>query len=412
MKLSKSYLLFLLCLYLFIFEFALMQIAPTFGYWDELYALLFFPLMLIKKTNILRDKIVKKINIALCLLLLVGILSSFIYNYQPLPAVLQDIVLNLKFFLGIGTTCLLFRRINLEKYKNKLRFHIIFITWLLSFFMISDKLLHIFPVYEVRYGFKSEQLFFGHPTGLASVAFLLLIMLTLVYQKKKDLLTLFMLLALEIMTLRLKAIAVAMLYIYIFFMVMVLNKKIGWKQIIPAIIPIIMIGYSTFSAYFFSSKTMEMARGALLYKSFQIAKDFFPIGAGFGTYGSAPSATWYSPLYRMYGLNTVWGLSEGNAFYVSDSFWPMIIGQFGYLGLIVYAIIVFLLFKQIQKLYVVDKKYFLASMGALLYLMVSSIAESAFVNPLSLPLAFVIGISLVQYNKYKIEDLNRNKIQS
>lgn len=49
-----NYILLLIVIYLFVFEFALQILNPIFGYWDELYAALFFPLWLMKSRIIFK----------------------------------------------------------------------------------------------------------------------------------------------------------------------------------------------------------------------------------------------------------------------------------------------------------------------------------------------------------------------
>ena len=69
--------------------------------------------------------------------------------------------------------------------------------------------------------------------------------------------------------------------------------------------------------------------------SLTIAGQLFPLGSGFATFGTYMSGEYYSPLYYEYGLNTVWGLWPSNPTFVSDSFWPAILAQFGFIGLVV-----------------------------------------------------------------------------
>ena len=94
----------------------------------------------------------------------------------------------------------------------------------------------------------------------------------------------------------------------------------------------------------------------------------------------------------MYGIDGVWGLGKEWPGLVSDVFWPMIIAQNGYIGLLIYIFIIYCLFRLIMQCSKHDKKLFMAGIGALSYLLISSIAESAFVNPLALPLSFIIGL--------------------
>ena len=48
--------------------------------------------------------------------------------------------------------------------------------------------------------------------------------------------------------------------------------------------------------------------------------------------------TYFSILYNKYNLNTVYGLSPNYHYFVADSFYTMLLGQFGYIGLFLYLI--------------------------------------------------------------------------
>ncbi len=66
--------------------------------------------------------------------------------------------------------------------------------------------------------------------------------------------------------------------------------------------------------------------------SVEIASDKFPFGSGLGTFGSWMSKVNYSDIYHEYGVSDYWGLSPQNDQYLNDTYWPMIIGEFGFLG--------------------------------------------------------------------------------
>jgi hypothetical protein len=79
-----------------------------------------------------------------------------------------------------------------------------------------------------------------------------------------------------------------------------------------------------------------LPRIALYRGSFQIARDELPLGVGLGRYASWMSGVEYSPVYAQYGLDTVTGLTPDHHPYITDTFWPQIIGEAGALGLVAY----------------------------------------------------------------------------
>lgn len=79
------------------------------------------------------------------------------------------------------------------------------------------------------------------------------------------------------------------------------------------------------------------ARITLYLKSTEIARDYLPLGAGLGRYGSWMSRVDYSPLYEEYGMSDIHGFRPANPRYVTDTFWPQILGETGVIGLGAYA---------------------------------------------------------------------------
>lgn len=75
-------------------------------------------------------------------------------------------------------------------------------------------------------------------------------------------------------------------------------------------------------------------RMALYVGSLAVARDYFPLGAGLGRYGSYMSEVHYSPVYDRYGLDAVYGLGPEYPVAISDTFWPMVLGEFGPLGVL------------------------------------------------------------------------------
>lgn len=398
--------MFIAMMYMFTLQFWIMRKFTLFQYWDEIYALLAIPLAIFSlysskgKISIKKEsKYVNRIIVALMLFVSVGILSNMVFEYQKWVAVMQDVFINLKFFLGIATTYYLFKNFNIKKYKNKLNFHAKVLIVLFFVLVIQNKVTHVFEVADGRFGISAEKIFFNHPTELASTTFFLLLVLMLTCSStKKEVLFVMMASFVILMTLRFKAIATVMFFIYIYVIVLS-GRKMKMLYLLPLLPFIVVVGGKEFFFYFFGENTMDMARGALTYTSLMVANDTFPLGAGFGTFASWMSGVYYSPLYILYGINGVWGLGKDWSGLVSDVFWPMIIAQNGYIGLYIYIFIAYCLFRLIMRCSKYDKKLFMSGIGALLYLLISSIAESAFVNPLAVPLSFIIGLCVCTYKK-------------
>ncbi len=105
--------------------------------------------------------------------------------------------------------------------------------------------------------------------------------------------------------------------------------------------------------------------------------DYFPFGAGFATYGTEMAAKYYSPLYYKYGLNTHWALKEGGS-ELTDCFWPAVGAEFGFFGILLMALIVYLFCSMMYKLSKPSRYSAVAVLTYIAYLLISSIATSIF----------------------------------
>ena len=75
-------------------------------------------------------------------------------------------------------------------------------------------------------------------------------------------------------------------------------------------------------------------RTALYVGAVAVSRDHLPFGAGIGRYGSHLSRADYSPLYAEYGLDKITLLTPDQPSAVTDTFWPMLLGETGLLGLL------------------------------------------------------------------------------
>lgn len=98
-----------------------------------------------------------------------------------------------------------------------------------------------------------------------------------------------------------------------------------------------IVGPSLF-VYVFGDLTLYYgqvsARSRLTAGGLEIAQTYFPLGVGFGRYGSATAADYYSPEYTRLGFESVYGLGSGDAAgaFLNDTQWPALLGETGWLG--------------------------------------------------------------------------------
>ena len=204
--------------------------------------------------------------------------------------------------------------------------------------------------YDSRFGIMANQLFYGHPTTLAAVCIFLISCIFLLYKKeKKNFIYVVMILLVLLSTLRLKAISASLIIAILIMYILLTKKKINIAKFLIFGVIAFIIAFDQINYYYFEID--GSARKQLTVKSFEIAEDYFPIGTGFGTYGSYMSTVNYSEVYYRYNLNEIYGLQKGKTWFAADTFWPMIIGQFGVIGLICYLLCIITLYKEIQKKY-------------------------------------------------------------
>lgn len=406
LKINIKYTIVLICMYLLIFQNILQKYIPIMQYFDEILALCVIPVfgikMLDKKNKLELDNKDFLIIILILFLFVTGISSNIIYNIQPTSVALADALLIFKFFFTyfLAKTCLNVDFI--ENFKKKLRTHVKIILYVFFVLTVFNYVFRIWPG-EYRFGIMTNKLFYGHSTSLVAVCiFLLSLIILLTNNLKKEKISVFAVSLVLLSTLRFKAIGALLIISGVMILVNHSNKKISISKFGLLVLIGLIFVWNQIEYYYIELD--GSARNQLTQKSLQIAKDYFPLGAGFGTYGSYMSGISYSPLYYIYKLNNIYGLQRENANFISDTFWPMIIGQFGILGLVIYSLILIILFKNIQDDFNVEnKQLYLSKICCFIYLLISSTSETAFVHPMSIPLALVIGISSMKKKGIKNE---------
>lgn len=249
-----------------------------------------------------------------------------------------------------------------------------------------------------RYGLRPFAFIFYHPTIVVYlVTGLAAILIASEGDSYKWMLCLGAVLAL---TLRSKGFGEAAIICFIAFVLWAQGRKakLRWWHVLIAVFALLAVGWSQLDYYYFSNESSEQARTILTRTSFELANEYLPIGAGFGTYGSAVTAgaEYYSPLYLKYGFNSIWGLSLMQSGYITDSFWPTVVGQFGYLGLALMAIAIVLVCRSgYRYAKILGPRAVGAFLVVIAYLFLSSSSESAFFAPQCVYLALCLCIALL-----------------
>lgn len=388
---GKEWILLIL-FYLLLLQNPLGEWLPVFNYTDEILALI-GPVLYVSRVLNSRRIVAKKQNMrliaALMFFMLSGLLGNIIYDYQATSAVLEDVYVNLKFFMTILTGCELYFLCKPENCRQVFRSQAKVAAVILFLLLLVDLVFEPFRSMGTRYGMRVVQLLYGHPTYLAGAMVFLLVALTLFHEKKNNL-YLFLTGTVLFFTLRGKAIGGVAVYLLVYFFILKQRKKLRFWHILLLTVAALIVGWEQF-AYYYIDLEGASARSALTQMSFVIAGDYFPIGTGFGTYASNVAAEHYSPVYHMYGLNYIHGLGETDMSFGSDTFWPIIIGQTGVIGTFFYVYVLIALFRRVLGMKNIDLYAYTSGIFMFAYLMISSTSEPTFCNAVSIPLALLLG---------------------
>ena len=385
-----KYYVFVAVMYILIFQDFLQNNIKIFRYFDEILALMFIPYFIVYIIKYKKTFKIKKYDFIivsnLIIIGILGIVSNLKYQYQPFYVAISDFLIFYKFFLVYYLTEIYMRNCSInEKIVKNIKI-IILLLFVLSIFN------YVFNIWQgdIRLGIKSNKIFYSHQTSFSAV---LVFLLAILIRYKKKLINIYVVIIMIMLfsTLRMKAIGFGVLFFILAIYVEKSNKKISIQKLFVIGLILIACSFQHIKYYFITID--DSARAMLLKTSFEIANDHFPLGSGFGTYGSYFSGVKYSPIYKLYGIDHIFGIQPNNTMFLSDSFWPMILGQFGYIAIIAYGVMIFMIFMKIQKSYTPENKnIYVSKLICLLYLLISSTAESAFVNPITIPLAILLAM--------------------
>ena len=309
-----------------------------------------------------------------------GMAGWLINNYQTYSLTVQAMYEHLRFWICIWAFFSLFSDFPLRLYARKLFCHVGVLSAVFISLSAADMLFHIWPRQIYRYGIGSIQLFFGHPSNYGAHCVFLLAMLCLLvpflnssegagegrlseegsvsrshaggWTREAVIASALAagMLCLVVATLRTRLIGFTVFFVILFIFMIVMKKRLHPGILIVGFLAAFAVGWRRIYFFYFSAEAFTMARGQFATNSLDIAKVNFPFGAGFGTFGSRIAQIHYSPLYYKYHMMVTTGLSPTRPSYACDSFYPMILGESGWLGFAAYILMIVLLIVLIFRL--------------------------------------------------------------
>ena len=279
-----------------------------------------------------------------------GLAGWVMNHYQTFSITVRSLYEHIRFWLSLYVFICAGRRLDLKKNGTRLFVHTACLTAFLFVLTVMDMVFHIWPRQMYRYGTSSIQLFFGHPSNLGARAVFLIGMLCLLFPflpsaaagkrtaplRILDILLTFCSLGIVIQTLRVRLFGLTLIFLILFVWMIILKKKLHLPVLAAGIAGMLLIGGRRLYDFYFSPYASTMARGQFAINSLDIARQYFPFGSGFGTFGSRMAQIHYSPLYYKYEMMLIPGLSPQHPNFACDTFFPMLLGESGWLGLAAY----------------------------------------------------------------------------
>lgn len=371
------------------------EFIPVFSYLDELISTVFLILALIlayrKKWEV--DKNDRIAIILMVITIVIGIMGNiFSHISVGIFSILLDIHSLFKVLFGYYFfKYLYFKQEELNKIFNiidkfcRVYISIMFIFYILSFVFDTGML------YQARYGIPSYKFLYDNPANMSKIFYFILIFMAISLKEKTLKSKIYTGLSLVLMasTLRSRAIAFVIIYIAGYIYMVTFEKRANIKLIIGLAAASIMVAYKQILFYFTNT---GQARNRLLVYGIETMVEYFPTGAGFGTYGSNVAAVNYSPLYLQYGFDKVYGIGLHHTRYLNDNFWPMLFGQYGLFGTITYMGIWVIITKEVLHKCSQNKYNYYGCFSISLFLLISSLADKSYVEFTTIPVLIMFAL--------------------
>ena len=397
-QISLREIVYIVIAVLLYFEVYLMEYVNVFRYVDEGVAVL----CLIKILSMAFRKGLERNQTYMLLLMMlilgIGLVSNYYTNLQENPkAIITDIGNTFKVFITyIGAT------LYLRPVKDKSRIIKVLAFVMRGFVLVAfcAMMLHFTGVVrmgnDVRMGIPSFQ-FINYGAGQLSFMFYGVFMILAVdmrhdrYHRQIKILFLFMAAVVWASTLRLRAIMYLIAFFALYWLLVIRGYtiKMNWKTILVAVLAVLLFSLDQIETYFGNDKA---ARAVFLERGIYTMKRYFPFGAGFSCYGTDAAVKYYAKLYIWYGFPWVWGLSPRYPIFAHDTYWPAIMAQFGFFGLISMGLVVLRWSKDILARTKYDKYAYLAGLFIVATQVSASVATATFFHFVTVALCFLLPI--------------------
>lgn len=345
------------------------------------------------------EPIERKIILCFFLWFVITMFSSFVNQNAKYMTILLDSFVCVKFMIYYLGGKILSRELRpIKKYVNS---KIILFCKIISIMLILLCLHEIFmnpffEKYDFRYFTNSLQLCFLHPTYFAAfcVSCVSILICNMKYNKN-NFKYIVILSIVTCLTFRSKAIGAIFVIFAIYYSCVKYNLKLKTICLILACCIVVYFSMDQIEKYFTVGATVPI-RLKMHQDGIKIAEQYFPFGSGFGTFGTTVAYESNSKFY--YKLGYMSGYYKGQP--VSDTFWPGIFAQSGWIGTIFFVTTISLMvFDSIKRLKE-NKYYGWAMLSILSYSIIASTSETAFFNPATAIMFIIYGIASDRKNDF------------
>ena len=333
-----------------------------------------------------------------CIIFLFYLLYSFIISSNVPKAILKDLVIQIKPFLGFF--CTLIIAPSLTKPQKRI---IVLLTLIFGFILIITGLTG--NIYTV----------FVHPSRFATAAVVTAFLFCYCSSySTTDLLIFVVLLSIGLFSTRAKFYgflgAAVFLIVYVKFGGQLrLNVK-GIITGILAVALILWIGWGKIELYYIDGMmtSREMwSRPAMFLVFFVLLIDYFPFGTGLASFGTFASAEDYSDIYEKYGLSNLWGLSRDKPDFITDAFYPEL-AQFGMVGVALYIWFWVFVLRKSHLRTLNYPSYQLFVMLIFIFFLIEGVADSTFTHNRGLLVLVILAMALTDIRHRYSETLHED----
>lgn len=354
----------------------------AFSYVDDILAItlvIVLAYVCVKRHNVTGSKNGRVLLGLIILYAILGTIGSVVYGYQNVYWSIVGGFLALKGLIIIFCTYKLseFGVISIDNIDiNSVRLITVFVA-------IWQLMTKLFPLYIIEFS----------GWDLCAKAVLLIALLFVKWKKSRiNYAMIAILWALLISTLRTKGYGAVAASIIIFIWIITLQKNVKIKELLLGGLILLLVGGKKFYIYFIEGAVRTYSRPMLFKTAFNVANDYFPIGAGWGTFCSYVSYVNYSKIYYLYGLSDHRELGVGTRLYLMDAYWPEVMAETGWLGFGVIVAVYVWMFIKLQKIYKIDVNKYAAGIFLFMYFLITTIEETGLMQPVLMGTYMLFGM--------------------